>query len=215
MSERRSAAVPTGLAGRPLRTIRPQDAVDAYPYPRPELARLVERGVLHRIARGYFIVIPQEHLGRAWLPNLEGAAAGIASAIYGPDHAILMGVSAARVHGALPRALATAVVAVPRQHSPISLTDRPARVRFVKRGTDRLDAERADTPLGSALITTVEQTTLDLARRPMLGNAEIDVPTVTAELYHRSDPQRLSELAAQQRLAAALRRAESWAGVRS
>ncbi|WP_306043989.1 type IV toxin-antitoxin system AbiEi family antitoxin [Nocardia cyriacigeorgica] len=125
-----------------------------------------------------------------------------------------MGVTAARVLGAIPRGLATAVVAVPSQHRPIALTDRPAVVRFVQRDTDLLDAERIETPLGSALTTTPEQTVLDLARRPQLGNAEADVPTAIATLYQRSDLQRLAQLATEQHLTAALRRAEAWAGAR-
>lgn len=96
-------------------------------------------------------------VGHTWMPDLEVAAAGIASAIYGIDHVVVMGVSAARLLGAIPRALATAVVAVPRQHRTIGLSDRTAVVRFVKRGTDRLDAERFNTPQGVALITTPEQ----------------------------------------------------------
>jgi hypothetical protein len=40
------------------------------------------------------------------------------------------------------------------------------------------------------------------------------VPSAVAELYRRSDKQRLEVLAADQRLTASLRRAESWAGAR-
>ncbi|MFE3444673.1 type IV toxin-antitoxin system AbiEi family antitoxin [Nocardia sp. NPDC059180] len=126
-----------------------------------------------------------------------------------------MGVTAARVLGAIPRGLATGVVAVPSQHRTIALTDRPATVRFVRRDTDALDAERIETPLGSALTTTREQTVLDLARRPELGNAGADVPTAVATLYQSSDLVRLAQLAAEQNLTAALRRAEDWAGMRS
>lgn len=215
MSDSRSTALPASLARRPLRTVRPQDAADTYAHPRPEFARLTERGVLHRVANGYYVAVPQELVGRPWLPNLEAAACGIASAIYGPDNAVLMGVSAARGHHAIPRALATAVVAVPRQHQPIELTDRTAVVQFVKRDTARLDAERIETPLGPALVTTPEQTLLDLARRPSLGRAEDDVPSAVEALYRRSDPERLAEIAAEQRLVAALHRAEAWVGVRT
>lgn len=87
-------------------------------------------------------------------------------------------------------------------------------VRFVKRDTDRLDAERIETPLGSAIVTTPEQTVLDLARRPRLGDALDEVPAAIAELYQRSDHQRLVGLAADQRLTASLRRAESWVAQR-
>jgi predicted transcriptional regulator of viral defense system len=214
MAERRNTPLPAVLAGAPLRTVRAAHASVAYAYPGPELARLADRGLLQRVANGYYIVVPQDMVGRRWIPSLEAAAAGIASAIYGPQYVVLMGISAARVLGAIPRALATAVVAVPRQHRPIRLKDRPSVVRFIKRSTDRLDAERIETPLGAALVTTPEQTVLDLAHRPQLGDAEDDVPSAVAELYRRSDKQRLEVLAADQRLTASLRRAESWAGAR-
>ncbi len=210
VANHRSTPVPADLWRRPLQTIRPQDVTGTYAHPRPEIARLSHMGLLHRVARGYYVVVPPEHVGRAWLPSLEAAAAGIASSIYGADNAILMGVSAARVWGAVPRALATAVVAVPQQHRPITLSDRPAVIRFVRRDTDALDAERVETPLGPALATSVEQTVLDLAKRPKLGNAEADVSAAVATLYARSDHDRLAQLAATQRLDAALRRAETW-----
>jgi predicted transcriptional regulator of viral defense system len=211
MAQRRNTSLPAVLASAPLRTIRAEDAAATYTFPGPELARLADRGLLQRVATGYYIVVPQDMIGREWTPNLEAAAAGIASAIYGPTHAVLMGISAARVLGAIPRALATAVVAVPDQHRPIRLKDRRSVVHFVKRDTDRLDAERIETPLGSAIVTTPEQTLLDLAHRPQLGDARDEVPAAVAMLYQRSDHQRLKALAAEQRLVASLRRAESWA----
>lgn len=209
-----STPLPTGLASLPLRTFRPRDAEIAYSYPRPQLARLVEKGLLHRVADGYYVVVPPEMVRRPWLPGLEAAAAGIASAIYGEDNVVLMGVSAARILGAIPRALATAVVAVPKQHRPITLTDRSAVVQFVKRDTNRLDAERVQTPLGSTLATTPEQTTLDLAHRPLLGDAEVEVRSAIAALYERSDKKRIEAIANEQRLTASLRRAEIWAEAR-
>ncbi|MFI6870309.1 type IV toxin-antitoxin system AbiEi family antitoxin [Nocardia sp. NPDC050406] len=209
---RRSTLLPSELWRAPLRTVRPQDLADIYAQPRPEVARLVDQGVLHRVAHGYYIIVPPDYVGRTWLPGLEAAAAGIASSIYGPDQAIVMGISAARMLGAVPRALATAVIAVPSQHRPITLTDRSAQVRFVRRDTDALDAERVETPLGPALATTPEQTVLDLARRPELGNAEAEVRSAIATLYRGSDSSRLIQLAADQRLGAALRRVEGWVG---
>lgn len=211
MGNRRNASLPAAFAGAPLRTIRAEDASAIYAFPGPELARLANRGLLHRVAHGYYVVVPQNMIGREWIPSLEAAAAGIASAIYGPTQAVLMGISAARVLGAIPRAVATAVVAVPEQHRPIRLKDRQSVVRFVKRNTDRLDAERIETPLGPTLVTTPEQTLLDLAHRPQLGDAHDDVPAAITMLYQRSDHQRLKALAADQRLTASLHRAESWA----
>jgi predicted transcriptional regulator of viral defense system len=214
MAQRRNTSLPAVLASAPLRTIRAENAAATYAFPGPELARLADRGLLQRVATGYYIVVPQDMIGHEWTPNLEAAAAGIASATYGPTHAVLMGVSAARVFGAIPRALATAVVAVPDQHRPIRLKDGQSLVRFVKRDTDRLDAERIETPLGSAIVTTPEQTLLDLAHRPQLGDAQDEVPAAIATLYQRSNHQRLKSLAADQRLMASLRRAESWVAER-
>ncbi|WP_349307186.1 type IV toxin-antitoxin system AbiEi family antitoxin [Rhodococcus sp. IEGM 1381] len=80
-----------------------------------------------------------------------------------------MDVSAARLHGVIPRALATAVVAVPKQNDPIRLADRQEVVRFVVRDTARLDAERIDMELGPVRVTTGELTVLDLMKRQGLG----------------------------------------------
>ncbi len=214
MVRARSAPMPIALAKAPLRTIRPRDAVGIYAHPRTQLARLTDRGLLHRLTDGYFVVVPQEHVGTKWMPTLEAAAAGIATAIHGADNAVVMGVSAARLQGAIPRALAVALVAIPRQHRPIELSDRPAVVRFVKRDITTLDTERIRTELGPTLVTTPEQTILDLAHRPTLGDNAGEVSGAVATLYARSDRSRLERLAQEQRRVASLRRAEEWAGVR-
>jgi predicted transcriptional regulator of viral defense system len=211
MTRGRSTPIPAELAQAAMKTIRPRDAGEIYAHPRAEFARLTERGLLHRVADGYYIVVPQDMVGRTWAPGLEATAAGIASAIYSPDDVVVMGPSAARLHGAIPRALATATIAVPRQHRAIELSDRPAVVRFITRDTTGLDAERVDTGLGSTLVTTPEQTVLDLAHRPELGDVEVDIRSAVAALYERSDQQRLAALASDQRRMASLRRAEAWA----
>ncbi len=213
MALKHSTPIPAALTQAPLKTIRPRDAVAVYAHPRTQLVRLAEQGVLHRLADGYYVVVPQDMVGRRWIPDLEAAAAGIATTIYHQDDIVVMGLSAARLHGVIPRALATAIVAVPSQHRPIALTDRPAVVHFVKRDTGTLDAERIRTELGPVLVTTPEQTVLDLAHRPSLGDNEADVPTAVAALYSRSDKKRLEGLASEQRRMASLRRAEDWAGI--
>ncbi|SHU26035.1 Uncharacterised protein [Mycobacteroides abscessus subsp. bolletii] len=211
MPRTRSTPLPPELARAPMKTIRPRDAAEIYAHPRAQLVRLTERGLLHRVADGYYVVVPQDMAGRAWKPDLEATAAGIATTIYGPDDVVVMGPSAARLHGAIPRALATATIAVPSQHRAIELSDRPAVVRFIKRETARLDAERINTQLGPTLVTTPEQTVLDLAHRPDLGEVAVDVPTAVATLFGRCDEQRIAALAQDQRRTASLRRAEAWA----
>lgn len=215
MAQSRSTPLPAALAQVPMRTLRPRDATAVYAHPRTQLARLTEHGLLHRLADGYYVVVPQDMVGQSWMPSLEAAAAGIGAAIYGADDIVVMGISAARLHGAVPRALATATIAIPHQHRPITLTDRPAIVQFVKRQTNDLDAERIRTELGPTLVTTPEQTVLDLAHRPALGDAETDVPTAVTALYAHSDKQRLHALATEQQRLPSLRRAEGWAQERS
>ncbi|QIS14179.1 type IV toxin-antitoxin system AbiEi family antitoxin [Nocardia arthritidis] len=94
----------------------------------------------------------------------------------------------------------------------VVVTDRSVQLRIVRRDTDALDAERVETTLGPALVTTPEQTVLDLARRPELGNAEVEIRSAIETLYRRSDSSRLAQLAVDQRSGAALRRAKSWVG---
>jgi predicted transcriptional regulator of viral defense system len=175
------------------------------------LARLVAAGVLHRLAGGLYAVVPQEFTGLGWRPDLEAAAGGIAAALFGADDAVVMGLSAARMHGVVPRALASGMVAVPRQHRPIRLLDRDARVVFVVRDVARLDAEMTDTEVGRLLVTGVEQTALDLARRPDLGGAPEQAREAAIVLWERCDSGVLDDLAAQQRLRAAAQRLREWA----
>jgi len=207
---RRTRGVPTQLAAFPMRTFRTADAEVVYAHPAPQLRRLEQLGSLHRLAHGYYTVVPQDQVGTGWMPALEAAAAGIAVARFRTERAPLMGVSAARAHGAVPRALGAAIVAAPAQHEPIVLLDRPASVRFVKRDTARLDVETVTTELGRALVTSIEQTVLDLARKPSLGVAEDQIPEALRALLPRCEAEVLDELASRQRMRSALERAQAW-----
>jgi hypothetical protein len=117
-----------------------------------------------------------------------------------------MGVSAARMHNAIPRALATAIVAVPTDRRDIDLRDRDGTVHFVQREVDRLEAELMVTELGQCLVTTPEQTILDLAHRPALGHAENEARSAISALLARCDDSVLERIAGSQRLGAALSR---------
>lgn len=197
------------LAQKPLRTIRPKDAVDVYPHPRPQIGRLERNGLLHKVATGYYVVVPQDRVGRKWRPTIEAATAGIAAAAAGLDRFVLMGLTAARLHGVVPRALAVGIVAAPGRRHDIPLTDRKGRVHFVDRDVTVLDAERMTTELGPCLVTTPEQTVLDLAHRPKLGDAEQEAVAAIRALLPRCDADVLERLAGEQRLGAALDRARA------
>jgi len=203
----RRRGVPVEFAQRPMRAIRPVDAEPIYAHPRTQLTRLERNGLLHRLAHGYYVVVPQDRVGLPWRPDLEVAAAAIGVAAAGAEAAVLMGVTAARMHQAIPRALAVAIVATPERRHDVALRDRDATVHFVQRDTDVLDAEQMMTELGGCLVTTAEQTVLDLAHRPDLGHAEAEALAAIKALMPRCDPDRLTDIAVRQRLGAALARA--------
>jgi predicted transcriptional regulator of viral defense system len=209
---RTALGIPPDLAKRSNRVIRPRDAQGVYEHPRAEFARLTDRGVLRRLATGYYALVPQDRLGdQRWTPGIEAAALGMAQADYGTADVALMGVSAARHHSAIPRALAVAVVAVPKQRP--QMETEVGRIVFVKRDVSRLDLERVDVPLTSGWVTTIEQTLLDLSARPTLGNVERrDVDVAVKALATKADWTLVARLAKEQHKPAALGRAMHTAG---
>lgn len=200
------ARVPPELLRRPLRVLRPRDGAASYAHPRPEFARLTRAGALHRLAAGYYAVVPDDQVDQNWRPELEAAALGIAAADEGIDTVALMGLSAARVHGAIPRALGVAVIAARRHRPTLRLSDRDATVLFVRRDVHALDVQRHTTELGQGWVTTVEQTVLDLAARTDLGDLPDEAHTAIAALLPHADRDILDQLAATQRRRATLTR---------
>jgi predicted transcriptional regulator of viral defense system len=201
----RYLGVPPEIAQAQLRTVRARD-VSTYAQPHKELARLEMRGLLHRLAVGFYTVVPQDRVGSAWMPTLEGAAAGIGAAEFGAGRYALMGPTAARLHRAIPRAVAVAVIAAPRRRRPVTMTDRNARVQFLVRNVDALDVEMIETDLGGCLVTTPEQTVLDLAHLPNLGKLEGEATAAIDALLPRCDETVMARIAASQRLGRAFDR---------
>jgi predicted transcriptional regulator of viral defense system len=195
----RQTGLPPKLAQAPLRTLRPRD-VTVYAHPRPQMARLEDKGLLHRLADGFYAVVPQDRVGSNWMPTLEGAAAGIAAAEFGNGQYALMGMTAARVHHIVPRAIAFAAVAAPRRRETLKLTDRTANIHFLVRDIDAMQVEMLQTDMGGCLVTTPEQTVLDLAHLPRLGEMEAEVEAAIRALLPRCDPETLDQIAKDQRL---------------
>lgn len=201
----RTLPAPLASADPPL--VRPRDLDGVYAQPPKELRDLAHQGALLRVAHGYYAVVPEpvRHLG-GWTPTAEAVALALARRDYGTDAVALMGMSAARMLGAVPRALGTAVVAVPKQRPP--LTTAAGRIVFVLRDVDTLDTERVETELGDGWVTTVDQTVLDLADRPRLGGFPAgDVGEARRALTRRADPDRVGRIADRQRKRAAAARA--------
>lgn len=120
MREReRAVGLPLEIARRSPRVLTTLDASAVYSAPRPQLKRLTDAGLLLRLTQGVYAVPPAGREGGGWRPDIEVLAGGIGAALFGAGEAILVGLSAARMHGAVPRALGEAFVAVPRAHRPV------------------------------------------------------------------------------------------------
>ncbi|MDP2287588.1 MAG: hypothetical protein Q8M73_03380 [Actinomycetota bacterium] len=200
------AAVPAKALIQPTLMLTGRSAATVYAQPGAELSRLAKSGAIIKIARGYYAAIPVDKRKGDWLPSLETLTAGLATAIYGPGHGALWGLSAARVHGALPRALATGFALGPNQHRAIALTVRQGKVEFRKRDPERLELEYLTTELGPGLVTSIEQTILDLSVRAFSDESEPRVEAVR-NLMALANPDRLDEVATRVRGRAALARA--------
>ncbi|MEU0880715.1 type IV toxin-antitoxin system AbiEi family antitoxin [Lentzea sp. NPDC005914] len=204
--------IPTKLARRANKVLRPRDAADVYAHPRAEFARLLEQAVLRQISTGYYALAPMERLGDPrWRPDLAAVALGVAQADYGKEAVALMGITAARRHGALPRAISTAVVAVPKQRPPLQTAF--GEVVFVKRDVQHLDLQRVETELTTGWMTTPEQTALDIAARPQLGGLEdADIWPIVRALARTIDWTLAEDLARDQHKPGALARMKEAAG---
>lgn len=204
--------ISTALARRANKVLRPRDAADVYAHPRSEFERLLEQAVFCHLSTGYYALAPLDRLGDpGWRPDLAAAALGMAQADYGRDAVALMSITAARRHGALPRAIGTAVVAVPKQR-PV-LHTKVGVVVFVKRDVGRLDLEQVETELTAGWMTTPEQTALDIAARPKLGGlVQADAQSTLRALTRKIDWEVAEELARDQHRPGALARLKEVAG---
>lgn len=189
--------------------LRPQDAAEIYTQPALQFRRLEQDGVLLKIARGYYALVPEANRGGQWRPEIESIALGIGQADYGVNGAVLMHLSAARVQGAIPRAIAVAVLAIPKQRPALETSC--GRVIFVKRDLTKLKRIKVTTELEIGWATGNEQTALDLAKRPDLVNGMSEVAREAARaLYLLSERRKLKSLAKDQRMGLALERLGIW-----
>ena len=189
--------------------LRPRDAKEIYTQPALQFKRLEKTGVLLKLAHGYYLHVPEAMRGKVWRPEMEALALALGQADYGKNEVALMHISAARIHGALPRALALAVLAVPKQR-PI-LETKFGRIIFVKREVSELQRMRIDTELGSGWVTSLELTTLDLAKREnLILDFEEIVQEAAVALFQRVGREKLSVFATTRDMAPSFSKVESW-----
>lgn len=207
-SFRHRTAVPSGALLLPTLMLTGRSAGAVYAQPAAELKRLHEAGAIVKVARGYYAAVPVGKTGHGWLPSTEDLTAGLASAVYGPGSGAVWGLSAARMHGALPRAIAAGFACGPRQHRPIRLTIRAGEVTFRMRDPERLALDYVETELGPGLVTSIAQTILDLSSRPFVEDADPRREAVL-NLMGVVDPDELADLARSVRGHTALGRARA------
>jgi len=185
------------------------DADEIYTQPALQFRRLKQKGLLLRVAHGYYALIPEPARGGEWRPEIESLALGLGQADYGKNDVALMHLSAGRIHGAIPRAIAVAVLAVPKQRPALDTTC--GRIIFVKRDVEKLKRMRIETELASGWATNIEQTALDLARRPdlVVGLSQVTRDAACA-LFPRCREEKLSVIVHEQRMASALARLKTW-----
>lgn len=184
------------LANLPMSTGRAADLAHVFRNPSQELRRMAESGKVLRLARGVYAAVPLRATAR-WRPSLEAAAMAWATATHGDRVPILMGLGAARFHHAIPRALGVTVVALPVQHRPLELLG--GTVLFVKRDVDSLEARTERSELGEMLVTTPEQTLVDLIARPQLGDMPDEAEAAARALVQIADLRAVETLARAQR----------------
>lgn len=181
------------IASAPLRTMRFRDLEGLGTNTWRQLDSLVSSGALLRLAHGTYTAPPDGRDARHWRPGLESAALAIATARHGERRAILMGIGAARHWGAVPRALGTTVVAVPTAgHRPVATGT--GLVHFVHRDLDFVGADLERTELGPALVTTPEQTHVDLLMRPAQGGLRDVALAAARQLTPQLDPEEYGEV---------------------
>jgi predicted transcriptional regulator of viral defense system len=204
---RSSVSIPPKLYEGETGVIRPRDLADQYVQPAKEARRLARLGVLRTLSHGYYVVAPPARISdEHWRPSIEAVGIALAVLDYGARETALTGISAARILGAIPRALSTCVVAVPKQRP--SLATAFGHIKFVRRRVTTLDVQRVQTELVAGYVTTVEQTLLDLTDRPELGGTTPQqISEAVLSLVPRADWALVLDLAHEQRKHAAYIRA--------
>lgn len=190
----RRTAPYTAITSAALRTVRPVMLEGIYANPRKELVRMRDAGRLVQIAPGTYTAKPDDIADdRPWRPKFEEAAMAYATAQYADRVPVLYGIGAARFHHAIPRAIGVAVIAVPEQHRPVTLTG-GGRVVFTTTDVDRLRARLEHGKIGDFLVTTPEQTFLDLLERPALGGMPAEAVAASRALAETIDRDEVLDL---------------------
>jgi len=166
-----------------------------------DFKRLEAHGTLLRITRGAYVLVPeaQRQPNVTWRPTIEQVALGLAAASFGPIQVALIGPSAARVHGVVPRALSIATVSYPSTR-PRDVATVCGTVRMYRRTTSQMDVVHINNDLVQGQVTSIEMTMLDLvSKAPNWPLGESDRAEAIRLLASMTDWDLATEIAAQYR----------------
>lgn len=183
--------------------LRPRD-FDAK-YAGTDFMRLERAGSLVRVARGAYVLVPEglRQPDPTWRPPLERVALGLAASAHGRTEVALIGPSAARVHGCIPRAMAIATVSTPSTR-PRETESLVGVIRSYRRTIDQMDVVHIRNDFVDGLVTSVEMTMLDLASKtPKWPIGEPDRAEAIRLLASKADWVIVDEIAARHRKATA------------
>ena len=171
-----------------------------------DFKRFVNAGVILRVCRGAYVRVPEAHRqpNVTWRPPLERVALGLAAVEFGDQAVALVGPSAARAHGVIPRALPIATVSYPSTR-PRDISTVCGTVRTYRRRVDQMDVVHHDNDLIRGQVTSVEMTMLDLASAaPKWPIGDADRMLAVRLLAARSNWEVATEIAEQYRKKASL-----------
>ena len=176
-------------------------------YAKQDFFRMEANGAILRVAHGAYVLVPERERrpDPGWRPPLERVAHGIAAAEFGLDQVALLGPSAARAHGAIPRPLGIATVSYPSTR-PRDIETLVGTVRTYRRSINKMDVVRLNNDLVNGFVTSVEMTMLDLASKaPKWPIAPTDRDEAIRLLAARADWDLTREVAEQFRKRTALK----------
>ncbi|MBI4730113.1 MAG: hypothetical protein HY775_11575 [Acidobacteria bacterium] len=161
------------------------------------LGRLVNAGLLDRVARGRYVVRPIGLLATS--AAAEDVALAVGAVFSGKPHRIAYR-SALEHHGLLVHAARAIQVASASRVTIAELSGRPLRLVLERQGTIGVGATR----LGDSWVSDVERALIDAAARPdLVGGA---VPLAEALLMATPDPERMLAYGRDLAAGAAIRR---------
>lgn len=157
------------------------------------LSALAGRGVVYRLGRGRYAVLPPDILYDR--KSYTADPYTVTDAVMEGERYFVSYVSAAHLHGIVTQAPITVLVSTLKQRRPVELET--GRIRFVTISRDRFFGTEQTSYFGSPIIASdLERTVFDCLDRPDLAGGMDEAARIAAEALERLDFDRLIDYAA-------------------